>query len=228
MNSYVYFMANNHNTVLYVGVTNNLERRVWEHKNKVNKKSFTYKCNCHKLVYYEVFANIEYAIVREKQLKNWKREWKNELINKQNPEWLKRLEFLKESYPVFSDNDPKTLPNEIIYTASCLFDDNDVITGDVGQNQMWTSQSVFLRDNMRLLNSGGLGSMGFSLPASIGACYAKPDSRVLCISGDGGILMNIQELGTVSRENLPIKILIMNNQSLGLISPHCSVYQRSY
>ena len=88
MYSYVYFMANTHNTVLYTGVTRNLERRVWEHKNGINKGSFTYKYNCHKLVYYEVFGDIEYAIAREKQLKNWKREWKNELISKDNPDWL--------------------------------------------------------------------------------------------------------------------------------------------
>jgi putative endonuclease len=86
-NSYVYFMANNHNTVLYVGVTDNLERRIWEHKNGVDKNSFVYKYNCRKLVHYETFADIKNAIAREKQLKNWKREWKNELIEKENPHW---------------------------------------------------------------------------------------------------------------------------------------------
>jgi len=93
MNSYVYFMTNTHNTVLYTGVTNNLERRIWEHKNGIDKGSFTYKHNCHKLVYYEVFGDIEYAIAREKQLKNWKRAWKNELIVKMNPDW-------RDLYPV--------------------------------------------------------------------------------------------------------------------------------
>ena len=87
MNAYVYFMASNNNNALYVGVTNNLERRVWEHKNKVNANSFTSKYNCHKLVYYEHMNSIRVAIAREKQLKNWKREWKNELIGKQNPDW---------------------------------------------------------------------------------------------------------------------------------------------
>ena len=87
MNSYVYFMTNTQNTVLYIGVTNNLERRVWEHKNKVDINSFTSKYNCHKIVYYEAFTNIKDAIEREKQLKNWKREWKNELVNKENHSW---------------------------------------------------------------------------------------------------------------------------------------------
>ena len=84
--SYVYFMSNNYNNVLYIGVTNNLTRRVAEHKAKINK-GFTYKYNCDKLVYYEKFDLIVEAIAREKQLKNWKREWKNELVVKQNVRW---------------------------------------------------------------------------------------------------------------------------------------------
>ena len=87
-NAYVYFMANKNNKVLYVGVTNNLERRVWEHKNEFIKDCFTSKYKCHKLVYYEHTYSIRSAIEREKQLKNWKREWKNELIGKQNPDWI--------------------------------------------------------------------------------------------------------------------------------------------
>ena len=87
MYSYVYFMTNASNTTLYVGVTSNLEKRVWEHKNSLDKSSFTHRYNCHKLVYYEAFGDIKYAIEREKQLKNWKRGWKNELVDKENPEW---------------------------------------------------------------------------------------------------------------------------------------------
>ena len=85
--AYVYFMANTSNNVLYVGVTNNLERRVWEHKNNIKTDSFTGKYKCNKLVYFEYSSDIEAAIAREKQLKNWKREWKNELVEKLNPEW---------------------------------------------------------------------------------------------------------------------------------------------
>ena len=84
--AYIYFMANQHNTVLYLGVTNNLVRRTAEHKAKINK-GFFYKYNCDKLVYFETFASISDAISREKQLKNWKREWKNELIGRMNPGW---------------------------------------------------------------------------------------------------------------------------------------------
>jgi putative endonuclease len=84
--AFVYFISNTHNNVLYIGVTNNLLRRVAEHKVKVNK-GFTYKYNCDKLVYFEEYDFVIDAIAREKQLKNWKREWKNALVNKANPAW---------------------------------------------------------------------------------------------------------------------------------------------
>ncbi len=84
--SYIYFLTNQYNNVLYLGVTNDIVRRIAEHKAKVNK-GFSYKYNCEKLVYYETFSLITDAIIREKQLKNWKRDWKNKLINDFNPEW---------------------------------------------------------------------------------------------------------------------------------------------
>jgi len=87
MYNFVYFMANTHNNILYIGVTSNLEERVWKHKNGFNKDSFTQRYNCHKLVYYEMFGDIKLAIAREKQLKNWKRDWKNDLVAKENPDW---------------------------------------------------------------------------------------------------------------------------------------------
>ena len=85
--AYIYFMTNSNNAVLYIGVTSNLERRVWEHKNDINPNSFTGKYKCHKLVCFEHTNDMKAAIAGEKQLKNWKREWKNKLIEKQNPEW---------------------------------------------------------------------------------------------------------------------------------------------
>ena len=84
--AYIYFMTNQYNNVLYIGVTNDIVRRVTEHKEKTNK-GFTYKYNCDKLVYYERFQLMTDAIAREKQLKNWKREWKDKLVNDFNPEW---------------------------------------------------------------------------------------------------------------------------------------------
>ena len=84
--AYIYFITNTYNNVLYVGVTNDLIRRMAEHKAKVNK-GFTLKFNCNKLVYFEEFDKIIDAIAREKQIKNWKRSWKDELVNKENADW---------------------------------------------------------------------------------------------------------------------------------------------
>ncbi len=83
---YIYFLANKTNTVLYIGVTSDLVKRVYEHKEK-KIKGFSEKYNCTRLVYYEKFDEISNAIEREKQLKNWHREWKNNLVNEFNPEW---------------------------------------------------------------------------------------------------------------------------------------------
>ena len=84
---YIYILTNKQNGTLYVGVTSDLIRRVWEHKNKV-VEGFTKKYGLDRLVYYEVFEDIENAILREKQLKKWHRDWKIGLIEKENPDWL--------------------------------------------------------------------------------------------------------------------------------------------
>ena len=84
--SYVYIMASKSNGTLYIGVTGDLIKRVYEHKNDLTD-GFTKRCQVHNLVYYEVFENIEQAIIREKQLKKWRRQWKINLIEKDNPEW---------------------------------------------------------------------------------------------------------------------------------------------
>jgi putative endonuclease len=84
---HVYILTNNHHTVLYTGVTNNLQRRIQEHKTKFNK-GFTAKYNVSKLVYHEQFSSIREAIKREKRIKKWKREWKEELIEGVNPGWV--------------------------------------------------------------------------------------------------------------------------------------------
>ena len=96
MDSYIYIMTNKKDGTLYIGVTSNLIKRVYEHKNSF-VDSFTKKYNLKSLVYYEIFESIEEAIKREKQLKNWKREWKIELIEKMNVEWVDLYDELVEN-----------------------------------------------------------------------------------------------------------------------------------
>ena len=88
MNYYVYILSNAHKTVIYTGVTNNLAKRVYEHKHHLDKKSFTSQYNVENLVYYEVTDNPESAIAREKQIKGWNRKRKNKLIESKNPYWI--------------------------------------------------------------------------------------------------------------------------------------------
>ncbi len=92
-----------------------------------------------------------------------------------------------------------------------------IVTSDVGQHQMWVAQHWRVNRTAAHLSSGGLGTMGYGLPAAIGAYYAKPNATVICVSGDGSIMMNIQELATLKRYGIPVKIVLLDNSSLGMV-----------
>ena len=96
MQYYVYFLASSDNKVLYTGITNNLPRRIYEHKNSLCKTSFTSRYHVHKLVYYECTRDVTAAIEREKQIKGWNRDRKNKLITTKNPQWLDLYESILE------------------------------------------------------------------------------------------------------------------------------------
>lgn len=108
-------------------------------------------------------------------------------------------------------------PNDLIRSLSVQGKESTCYTGDVGQNLMWLAQSVFTKTGDILLASGGLGAMGYSLSAAIGAYYANKSRSVISFNGDGGLQMNLQELQTISQHRLPIRIIVFNNRSLGLI-----------
>ena len=108
-------------------------------------------------------------------------------------------------------------PQRFLRRLSERAGEDTVIACDVGQHQMWVAQNYGFREPRQHLTSGGLGAMGFGLPAAIGAQLAKPEARVIAISGDGSFLMNVQELATVRRYGLPVKIVIFDNQYLGMV-----------
>lgn len=113
----------------------------------------------------------------------------------------------------------KVVGNYLMETISTVLPPNPLVAVDVGQNQCWAAQSLNLKGQEgRILISGGYGSMGCGLPFAIGASIANNNCKTFCITGDGGLQMNIQELETVAREQLPVKILVANNFSLGKIS----------
>lgn len=115
-------------------------------------------------------------------------------------------------------------PNELMKQISRLIDSNAVVTTDVGQNQVWVAQSFELKKGQRILFSGGHGAMGYSLPAAIGAYYGTHSGPVICITGDGGLQMNIQELQMIARERIPVKIIVFNNNALGMIRHFQEMY----
>lgn len=132
--------------------------------------------------------------------------------------WNRKVTELKNEYPL---PDPKTSdpfhPINLIKQLGNIIGPDTIITTDVGQHQMWVAQAYSFQKPRTFLSSGGLGTMGFGIPAAIGAALSRPHSHVVCISGDGSLLMNIQELSTLAELDLHLTIIIMNNRNLGLV-----------
>ncbi len=132
--------------------------------------------------------------------------------------WNERIAQLKASHPMQMDDLQNPLsPYGIIDYVARMLEGETYITTDVGQHQMRVAQAFPFERPRQWLTSGGLGTMGFGLPAAIGAALEKPDATVVCFSGDGSLLMNIQELITAVEENVNVKIVLCNNNSLGLV-----------
>ncbi|MCF7885313.1 MAG: biosynthetic-type acetolactate synthase large subunit [Candidatus Marinimicrobia bacterium] len=132
--------------------------------------------------------------------------------------WNKKTQQWKSRYPLKYDqaNSKEILPQYIIDTLNDLVDDAIMVT-DVGQHQMWVAQFFHFKNSGQLLTSGGLGTMGYGLPAAMGAAASKPGKPVINVSGDGGFQMNIQELTTCALNNLPVKNILINNSYLGMV-----------
>ena len=133
-------------------------------------------------------------------------------------EWRTRCDELHRRHPqpLPGQSDVRTHFGLIRAVAACV-DDSAIIATDVGQHQMWTAQAYPLRRPRQWLTSGGLGTMGFGVPAAIGAALAAPERTVICFTGDGSILMNLQELVTAAEVGANLKIVLMNNAVLGLV-----------
>lgn len=133
-------------------------------------------------------------------------------------DWWKEIEAWKKEHPLGYQQGEKIIkPQYVIEKIYQATGGNAIVATDVGQHQMWTAQYYQFDRPRTFLNSGGLGTMGYGLPAAIGAQKACPDALVVCISGDGGIVMNIQELATAVQYKLPIKVAIINNKYLGMV-----------
>lgn len=139
------------------------------------------------------------------------------IISQKRQHWLTRLKELQQYYPNYHHSNDPLSHYGLIKTIADIVGNDTIITTDVGQHQMWVAQAYPFNKPRQLLTSGGLGTMGFGLPAAIGAAIANPYHNVLCFTGDGSIMMNIQELATAAEHHLNIKIILLNNQALGLV-----------
>ena len=132
--------------------------------------------------------------------------------------WLDVLYGWKKAHPLFYHAQKNALrPQQVLEAVRYILNDEYIITTEVGQNQMWAAQFLAFKEPRTLITSGGLGTMGYGLPAAIGAQIAYPDKTVIDVAGDASIQMNIQELMTAVANRLPVKILILNNQYMGMV-----------
>jgi len=140
------------------------------------------------------------------------------VARKHRTEWTEHVAMLRTEHPlVMPGADDPLDPYGIIRHTAALLPDDAIVTTDVGQHQMWAAQAYPFTRPRQWLTSGGLGTMGFGLPAAIGAALAMPERTVVCFSGDGSLLMNIQELATAAEEGVTVKVVLLNNAHLGLV-----------
>ena len=130
--------------------------------------------------------------------------------------WLAQIEKWDEEHPLKIKSKPQMTPQDIIEEMNRQFDDA-IIVSDVGQHQMFVSQYTEITEKKRMIMSGGLGTMGYGFPGAIGAQIGNPDKRVIAVSGDGGMQMNIQEFATAVLEELPLILCVFNNEYLGMV-----------
>ena len=134
-------------------------------------------------------------------------------------DWWKRIAAWQKEYPLTYEpsSDSEIKPQQMIQDMYTATGGDAIITSDVGQHQMWAAQYYDFPEPRRWINSGGLGTMGFGLPAAIGAKVAVPDREVVCLAGDGSLIMTCQELATAVRHEIPVKVFLMNNGYFGMV-----------
>ncbi len=160
---------------------------------------------------------IEVPIVGD--LKSVLTEINKEVVSKENKEWIETIKNWKKEYSLIHNEvgEDKLLPQEVLKELDSILKGEGIIVTDVGQHQMWTAQYLTYQNPNSIVTSGGAGTMGFGVPAAIGAQVGAPDKKVVLVVGDGGFQMTFQELMMLKQYNLPVKILIINNSFLGMV-----------
>jgi acetolactate synthase-1/2/3 large subunit len=172
-------------------------------------------------------SSINYSIKSklsfETDLKTFFNEVKHVTTEKKSA-WFTFIRAIQKEFARHNEYTGSISPNTFLRELSLKTPVSTNIVVDVGQNQMWCAQSWKIKNGQRLLFSGGMGAMGFALPAAVGAWYGSKKSNLIVISGDGGIQINIQELETISRNKIPMKLFIMHNKSLGMVREFQDLY----
>lgn len=149
-------------------------------------------------------------------LKEWKRQMKEGPLD--HKAWMEELNYNKKAFPYWYKNPEEEMVAQwAIKTINDVVDGDPIVTTDVGQHQMWAAQYFQFRKPDKWVTSGGLGTMGFGFPAAIGCQLAYPKERVIALVGDGGFQMTLQELSVLQEKRLPVKVVILNNQALGMV-----------
>ena len=143
-------------------------------------------------------------------------------VQSQTREWVSTIAEWRKRNPILSESaqadTSQIIPEKVLMQLSDMLAENDsIVVTEVGQNQMWAAQFVDRYQPRTFLSSGGLGTMGFGLPAAIGASLGRPEAAVVCIAGDGSLQMNVQEMATAVAEGATVKVLLFNNQALGMV-----------
>jgi acetolactate synthase-1/2/3 large subunit len=131
--------------------------------------------------------------------------------------WLSRITCWREENPLTFRNDGKLKPQFVLQQLCKVTTPTTIVATDVGQHQMWAGAYYCTKNPRTFLTSGGMGTMGYGLPAAIGAQIGKPGEKVILVTGDGSFQMNMAEMATVMQENLPVKIIVLNNNTLGMV-----------
>lgn len=161
----------------------------------------------------------------------------NEVAHKgEVDEWVEELKRKKHEHALKIDSNVGSNyvnPKYLLSVLSKIVDNDTIVTTEVGQNQIWVANYFGVRRPGNFITSGGMGTMGYGLPAAVGAKTACPDSKVICIGGDGSFQMSMQELGTMKQSKIGVKVLLFNNYRLGMVRElqkirHCSRYTQVF
>ncbi|KAF3653110.1 Acetolactate synthase 1, chloroplastic [Capsicum annuum] len=162
-------------------------------------------------------AKIVHIDIDSKEIGKNKQTYKKAALKLNFSPWRRELTEQKLKYPLKYNFFGRAIPPQYaIQVLDELTNGNAIITSGAGQHQMWSAQYYKYKKPMQLLASSGFGAMGFGLPSAIGAALARPDVIVVDIDGDGSFMMNVQEFTTITVDNLPVKMMIINNQHLGM------------